>query len=149
MSAFIDTSVLYAMLARETDEHEAASEAFIAVARSQPLVTHAYVEVEAISLVQRRLGMSAVVRLVEDILPAIDVEMVRQELHRRARDDLRRERSRAVSFVDRVSFAFMRERGVHLALAIDDDFVKEGFESLPRPVPDPAEAREEDAVRRP
>ena len=131
MSAFIDTSVLYALLARETDEHEAASEAFIAIARSQPLVTHAYVEVETISLVQRRLGMAAVVRLLEDILPAIDVEMVGQELHRRAREDLRMGNSRAVSFVDRVSFAFMRERGIRSALAIDDDFVKEGFESLP------------------
>jgi len=131
VSAFIDTSVLYALLARETEEHAAASEAFVAVARSQPLLTHAYVEVETVSLAQRRLGMPAVDRLVGDILPAIEVEMVDQELHRRARDELLRGGSRAVSFVDRVSFAFMRERGIHLALAIDDDFANEGFEVLP------------------
>ena len=134
MTAFIDTSVLYALLATDTDEHEASREAFIAVARADRLVTHAYVEVETISLVQRRLGMPAVERLTRDILPAIDVEMVGADLHRQARGDLVRARSRSVSFVDRVSFAFMRERGIRLALAIDDDFEAEGFDVIPQPV---------------
>ena len=133
MIAFIDTSVLYALLATDSEEHAAARDAFENVARTDRLVTHAYVEVEAISLVQRRLGMTAIERLVRDILPAIDVETVQAGLHRRARDELLRTGSRSVSFVDRVSFAFMRERGIRLALAIDDDFEAEGFEILPRP----------------
>ena len=133
MTTFIDTSVLYALLASETDEHEAAREAFVEIAREDPLLTHAYVEVETISLVQRRLGTAAVERLARDILPAIDVETVSADLHRRAREDLLRAASRSVSLVDRVSFAFMRERGISRALAIDDDFASEGFETLPRP----------------
>ena len=133
MIAFIDTSVLYALLATDSEEHAAARDAFENVARTDRLVTHAYVEVEAISLVQRRLGMTAIERLVRDILPAIDVETVQAGLHRRARDELLRTGSRSVSFVDRVSFAFMRERGIRRALAIDDDFKAEGFEILLRP----------------
>ena len=74
MTAFIDTSVLYALLATDVEEHAAARDAFTDLARTDRLVTHAYVEVETISLVQRRLGMTAVERLVRDILPAIDVD---------------------------------------------------------------------------
>ena len=53
------------------------------------------------------------------------------DLHRQAREDLVRAASRSVSFVDRVSFAFMREQDIRLALAIDEDFSVEGFEILP------------------
>ena len=104
MTTFIDTSVFCALPATDEDEHDAARAEFITVER----LTH-------------------------DILPAIDVEMVGADLHRQARGELVRARSRSVSFVDRVSFAFMRERGIRLALAIDDDFEAEGFEILPRP----------------
>ena len=133
MTAFVDTSVLYALLATESDEHAEAREAFIRVASQEPLATHAYVEVETISLVQRRLGMAAVEHLIADILPALDVEMVTAELHLRAREDLRRDPARGISFVDRVSFAFMRDHGLGLALAVDDDFSSQGFEVLPGP----------------
>jgi predicted nucleic acid-binding protein len=131
VTAFIDTSVLYALLATDVEEHAAARDTFTDLARTDRLVTHAYVEVETISLVQRRLGMPAIERLVRNILPAIDVETVQPELHRRAREELLRTGSRSVSFVDRVSFAFMREQGIRLALAIDDDFAREGFETAP------------------
>ena len=133
MTAFIDTSVLYALLATDVEEHAAARDAFTDLARTDRLVTHASVEIETIRLVQRRLGMTAVERLVRDIMPAIDVETVQPEVHRRAREELLRTGSRSVSFVDQVSFAFMREQGIRLALAIDDSFAREGFETLPRP----------------
>jgi predicted nucleic acid-binding protein len=75
--------------------------------------------------------MVSVERLTLDILPAIHVEAIQPELHRHARDELLRTASRSVSLVDRVSFAFMREQGTWLALAIDDDFAREGFETTP------------------
>jgi predicted nucleic acid-binding protein len=37
-------------------------------------------------------------------------------------------RRRRVSFVDLVSFAVMRTRGIRTAFAFDDDFEREGFE---------------------
>jgi len=55
-----------------------------------------------------RAEFITVERLTHDILPAIDVEMAGAD--RQAPEDLVRDRSRSVSFVDRVSFAFMRER---------------------------------------
>ena len=76
LTAFIDTSVLYALLSTDTEEHAAARDAFTDLARTDRLATHADVEIETISLVQRRLGMTAIERLVRDILPAIDVETV-------------------------------------------------------------------------
>ena len=117
MTAFIDTSVLYALLATDTDEHAASREAFITVARAEPLVTHAYVEVETISLVQRRLGMPAVERLTRDILPAIDVEMVTIDLHRRAREDLASRRV-PVGLVRRSSELRLHARAGHPARAV-------------------------------
>lgn len=131
MTAFIDTSVLYALLAVDSDEHADARDGFARIARQEPLVTHRYVEVETISLVQRRLGMAAVDRLVGELLPAVEIAAVRSEVHERALADLRAARSRSVSFVDQVSFAFMRDLGLRLALAIDDDFARQGFEVVP------------------
>jgi predicted nucleic acid-binding protein len=126
-----DTSALYALLDRDAVQHELASDAYRQLVRDHQLVTHAYAVVEAIALTHRRLGVAAVRALDEVILPLVSVQQVDASVHRRAMADLLANASRSISFVDRVSFAFMRSRFIDTAFTLDRDFASEGFTVLP------------------
>jgi len=128
---FVDTSALYATLDRDDLHHaEAAATWKWLIEEGRPLIAHSYVLVEAFALVQRRLGPEAAKALQNDVVPLLDVVWVGEPLHRAATEALLASGSRTVSLVDRVSFALMRERGLRLAFAFDDDFRAEGFETL-------------------
>jgi uncharacterized protein len=90
-------------------------------------VTHNYVVVESIALAQARLGLEAVRRLLDDLLPVIAIRWIGADLHRAAAAALLASETAAVSFVDRVSFAFMREHALTHAFAYDSHFTREGF----------------------
>ncbi len=64
--------------------------------------------------------------LVDDILPAIRVEMVDRPLHEAALADLRRIGG-GTSLVDRVTLAFAARHGIGRALAFDADLAAEGL----------------------
>ncbi len=130
---FVDTSSLVALVQGNDARHAAAVDAFVAL-RAEPsasLLTHEYVVVEAISLLQRRSGRAAVRLLVADLLPIIDVRWVDRELHARSRDALLAADRRSVSLVDQTSFTVMRDDGIRTAFAFDRDFVDQGFEVIP------------------
>ncbi|MEX2546960.1 MAG: PIN domain-containing protein [Chloroflexota bacterium] len=127
MTIFIDTSAIYALLDRADDNHERARLGQERVLGEQ-LVTHSYVVVETISLVRRRLGPPATVRLVDEFLPAIEVHDVDERLRLRAIASFRAAVRTDVSLVDRTSFEFMREQGITRAFAVDADFETAGFE---------------------
>ena len=67
-------------------------------------------------------------RLVDGILPVIDVRPIEADLFATALAAYRRSGSSAVSLVDHASFAFMRSLGIGRAFAYDDDFVREGIQ---------------------
>jgi uncharacterized protein len=90
-------------------------------------VTHSYVVVEAVALTQLRLGMAAVRRLLDDLLPVVGVRYVDRDLHRQGVAGLLASGARSVSLVDRVSFAFMRDQNITAAFAFDEHFHREGF----------------------
>lgn len=131
MMAFTDTSALYALLARQTTEHAAVRRAFVDLTRTGRLVTHGYVVLETITLLQRRFGLTPVAVFIAEILPVIDVHPVDPALHQTGLADLLASGVRSVSLVDRVSFAFMRAHGIRTALTLDADFASEGFEVRP------------------
>ncbi len=127
MSVFVDTSALYALLDAGDSNHERAvrtSERLL----GEELVTHCYVVVELVSLVRRRLGPDAAARLIDEVLPALDITDVDASLRSRALVAFRAATGSAVSLVDRTSFEFMRERGMRRVWAMDSDFAAEGFE---------------------
>jgi len=127
---FLDTSAIYAMADREDPLHERAKERFQALLDAgEGILTHNYVLVEAMALVQSRLGVSAALKLARDCR-AFDVEWVDETTHAEAVRRLARLGKRRVSFVDLVSFLVMRRRGVRMALAFDPDFESEGFQLL-------------------
>ncbi len=130
MTVFVDTSALYALVDAADPRHGATVQAFRGLV-DEHLLTHSYVALEATALVQNRLGLEAVQALRRDILPAIEVIWVDAELDATAVTALLAAGRRDVSLVDRVSFELMRRRGITRALAIDADFVREGFTTLP------------------
>jgi len=124
---FVDTSAVYALLDAGDSNHERAIRA-TARLLGEELVTHSYVVVELVSLVRRRLGPDAAARLIDELLPAIDVTDVDASLRARALAAFRDSTGSAVSLVDRTSFEFMRQSGISRAWAMDSDFATEGFE---------------------
>ena len=123
---FLDTSAIYALASRSDVNHAFAKQKFAEiVASNTPVVTHNYVLVEALSLLQHRLGLTAAARF-ESESRWFDVEWITAEAHAEAarRWSLG---SRQVSFVDQVSFLVMQLRGMKTAFAFDDDFEDAGF----------------------
>ena len=125
MSVVVDTSALYALLDRR-DAHHVAAVAFWTDPDDEDLVTHAYVVIESVALVRSRLGAAAVVALVDDLLPAIRVEMVDRPLHEGSLADLRRIGG-GTSLVDRVTLAFAARHAIGRAFAYDADLVSQGL----------------------
>lgn len=125
MSVVVDTSALFALLDRR-DAHHGSAVAFWTDPDDEDLVTHAYVVIESVALVRSRLGVAAVVALVDDLLPAIRVEMVDRPLHEGSLADHRRIGG-GTSLVDRVTLAFAARHGIGRAFAYDADLVGAGL----------------------
>jgi predicted nucleic acid-binding protein len=125
VSVVVDTSALFALLDRR-DAHHASAVAFWADPDDEDLVTHAYVVVESVALVRARLGVAAVTALVDDLLPAIRVEMVDRPLHDASLADTRRIGG-GTSLVDRVTLNFAARHGIARAFAYDTDLAAEGL----------------------
>lgn len=127
---FLDTSALYALADRADDNHRRAVRLFeAALGAGQPLLTHNYVLVESMALLQHRLGVASALRLAEDAA-ALELEWITPVIHEEAVSWLRKSGRRQVSLVDAVSFAVMRARGVVVAFAFDPHFTEEGFRLL-------------------
>lgn len=123
---FVDTSALYALADSADPNHEKARRILDELLnRGEILLTHSYVLVESIALVQHRLGAAPAVRLAES--RGFEVAWVDAPRHDQAVHVLRARTRRRVSFVDIVSFEVMRARGIGTAFAFDEDFQREGF----------------------
>ena len=130
MRTFVDTSAIYALLDRSDPSHDAAARVFPDLV-GEGLVTHNYVVIEAVALLQARIGLPAVSTLVREILPVVEMAWVEVPLHETALATLLAGGTRDVSFVDQVSFALMRREALTTAFAFDDDFRRSGFRAVP------------------
>lgn len=132
MSAvFVDTSAVYALLVATDEFHPRARDTFAGLrARDARLLTTSYVLVESYALLQRRAGMDAVAAFRDGFAPLLEVVWVGAPLHELGLDDLAARGNTTVSLVDAVSFAAMRQSGVHAAFTYDGHFAAEGFEAL-------------------
>ena len=130
----VDTSAFYALLDDRDPRHHDAVEAWSQLAATRAaLITHEYVIVEAISLIQSRLGMSVLQQFVDNLLPLVDVTWVDAALHHQVREAMRSAGRRGVSFVDWTSFIVMRKLEITTTFAFDADFAAQGFEVIPAP----------------
>ena len=139
MRVFVDTSALIALLDEDDARHREASATLRSLARTAELVTHNYVHVEALGVATRRLESDAAQRLIDSIFPIMTTIWVSEALHRTALES-QRTAGGAVSLVDHVSFAVMRDLGIDVAFAFDADFDRHGF-SRPPVAPEVGEGR--------
>lgn len=130
MIVFVDTSALFALVDRD-DEFHGAARSFFPELATRTLVTHNYVVVETIALVQARLGLAAVRAFVDDFRPLLETVWITEEMHRSIEASLQLDSDRRISFVDRVSFELMRRQAIRQAFAFDEDFGSAGFELVP------------------
>jgi predicted nucleic acid-binding protein len=128
---FVDTSGLLAFLDRDAARHEEVVVRIAELLEERRAITHNYVLIETEALARRRLGAVVARRLLEDVVPVLEVVWVDRDLHEAAVTAHLRSRRRRSSLVDHVSFELMRRRGVRSALALDRRFAREGFELIP------------------
>jgi predicted nucleic acid-binding protein len=134
VSVFVDTSFFIALLDDDDDVHAAAVLLWRRAAEErQSVLTSNYVVVESCAVLQRRLGVSAVRRLVRQLLDPVDVEWVTREDQERAVEALLVADRRQLSIVDCTSFAMMRRLLVRECLAFDQHFAEQGFSPVGLP----------------
>lgn len=125
---FVDTSAIYAWADTADANHRTAVRRLqVLLQRGDELLTHNYVLVEAMALLQARLGLAAAVKLADDAA-SFAVEWVDDDLHAAGVAELSRSKRRQVSLVDHISFLVMKRRNVATALAFDPDFETAGFQ---------------------
>ena len=128
---FLDTSAIYALADRADPNHQQAVEQLaILLAQEERLLTHNYVLVESVALIQHRLGLPAALQLAGDAA-TFEMEWVTAQTHSLALRQLRASRRHQVSLVDSVSFVVMKARGVSMAFAFDRHFEQAGFRLVP------------------
>ena len=129
---FVETSALFALLVETDDNHQAAIAA-VPPLRDQGvrLLTSSFVVLEAVTLLQTRVGVAAVRVFYRDVLPLLDVVWVDEALLHRAMAALLAASHRRISLTDWSSITLMRERGIGRVLGFDEDFARQGFELVP------------------
>lgn len=124
---FLDTSAVYAWADTADPNHPIAVRHLQAILESgEELLTHNYVLVESMALLQTRLGLTAAIKLAQDST-AFVIEWVDEDLHTSAVHELERSKKHRISLVDRVSFLVMKRRNLVTAFAFDRDFISAGF----------------------
>ena len=124
---FLDSSAIYALADRGDSNHETAVNRLQTILdRGEELLTHNYVVLESVSLLQARLGLSAAATFARES-SAFVVDWVDRDLHASGIREMERSGKRRISLVDHISFLVMRRRKVEIAFAFDPDFKTEGF----------------------
>lgn len=127
-AVFVDTSAVYALLVSSDDRHETARLSFARLSISAtPLLTTSYVLIETVALLGRRVGLDAVRRFHEDLVPLFEVVWVDDTLHYIGLGRLLEGHLQDLSLVDAVSFVVMRNRNMENAFAFDRHYDDEGF----------------------
>jgi predicted nucleic acid-binding protein len=124
---FLDTSAIYALADAGDPAHSVAIKRFQEILdRGEQVLTHNYVLLESISLLQARLGFLAAAKFANESA-AFLVEWVDKDLHASGIRQLEKSGKRRISLVDHISFLVMKRRNLTTAFAFDPDFKAEGF----------------------
>ena len=128
MTVFVDTSFLVALLDEDDPKYADAQRLWRrADAERLSVLTSNYVVLEACAVLQRRLGVPAMRKLVRQILEPVALEWVTTDDHERAVEALLVADRRSLSLVDCVSLEVMRRLGIRECLAFDQHFAEQGF----------------------
>lgn len=125
---FIDTSAVYALADRRDLHHQTAVERLDELmTRGEELLTHNYVVLEAVTLLQARLGLPTALTFAKESA-AFEIEWVDKTLHQAGIRALNAFSKRRLSLVDHISFLVMKRKNLTTAFAFDPDFKTAGFD---------------------
>jgi uncharacterized protein len=125
---FLDTSAIYAWADKADPNHEIAIDRLQEIMnRNEDLLTHNYIVLESVALLQSRLGQSAATSFLRDTA-VFTVEWVDRDLHDSGIREFEKSGKRRVSLVDHISFLVMKRRNIRAAFAFDSDFKTAGFQ---------------------
>jgi predicted nucleic acid-binding protein len=125
---YADTAGLFAYMVGNDLMHARARANFAYFQKHEArILTSSYVILETLSLLQRRVGMAAVVDFQARIQPLLDIVWVDGEWHARAMQRLILLNRRNISLVDCLGFEIMEARGIDLAFTFDSHFAENGF----------------------
>jgi uncharacterized protein len=128
---FIDTSAFFAVIDRDDEHHLPAARTWRKlIDQSETMYANNYVLLETISLLQRRLGLSAINDFIYT-LELVDIAWVSAEDHERGLVGLLTAARRNLSLTDCVSFETMRRMGIQRAFTFDPHFAEQGFKCIP------------------
>lgn len=128
MTYFADTSFWFGLYTKGDDRHERA--AALLAQTDDRIVTSNLVLGETWTLLRlRRTSHDRAIALLDAIhaSPRVEVAIIDAQDEAQAWAWLRDHDERVYSFVDATSFAIMRRRRLHTALAFDGDFAAAGF----------------------
>jgi len=132
MSVYIDTSAFFAILDSGDKFHKESKNAFLELIDSKEVFHSSnYIIIEAIVLVQNRLGLNALRAFQDDIIPIINIHWVEERIHNIAISSLLIACRKNISFVDYTSFEMVRNLGLKKVFTFDKHFEEQGFEVLP------------------
>ncbi len=125
---FLDTSAIYAWADTADANHSTAVELLQTVLDSrEELLTHNYVLLESVALLQARLSVTAAVKLTKDSSLFV-IEWVDEDLHAAGMREMEQSKKRRLSLVDHISFLVMRRHNISTAFSFDRDFTFAGFQ---------------------
>lgn len=132
MRVFVDTSAFFAVLDADDRNHDEARRVWQdLLTQGAVLFCSNYVLVEALALVQHRLGIPAVRTFQEDIVPVLNIEWVDESVHRLGIASVLTAARKGLSLVDCTSFEIMRRLGIKVAFTFDRHFAEQGLQCLP------------------
>ena len=132
MTIFIDTSAFLAIFAVDDRFHEAAEITWNRlITEEERLVCNNYVLVETLTLLQRRLGMTAARSFQSNVLPSLIIHWIDEHIHDRAIAAMLLAERRYLSLVDCTAFETMRLYGILQAFTFDQHYADHGFQKLP------------------
>jgi uncharacterized protein len=132
---FVDTSAWLALADRHDRDHSRTLAVSRLIARGEygkPVTTN-YVTTETLTLVRRRLGLSAAVSLAKTFAESDEVRVfwIEPVHHQEAVQLMAAHTDKIWSLTDCTSFVVMHALQIREALALDDDFTQAGFSVVP------------------
>jgi predicted nucleic acid-binding protein len=128
MNVFLDTSALFATLVQNDYMHVRARETMeCLLEQNATLLTTNYVLLEAIALLQARVGLESARRFHHEFVSILNIHWIDEKLHEKAFRRLELRGRREISLVDCTSFVYMEDTGIPHAFAYDKHFSEEGF----------------------
>ena len=132
VTIFIDTSAMFALVNSADKDSSAAWDVWKAsTERGDEFLTNNYVMVECVALIQNRLGLPVVQRLLDSVAPLLHIAWVDQDQHEASINHVLSASRRNLSLVDCSAFETMRRLGLDTAFTFDEHFRDEGFKVIP------------------